>query len=198
MAGRTSARKLVSQFGDDAADVIVRHGEVGERIVGQFAEPGVKALMSVGSDGARRMAIMAEGGVLSTQLIDVIATGGQKACSFIWENRAGLAVGATLTAFLASPETFIDGGVSLANGMAEHVAEPVIEGIISPVAGVPVELAKGVAYGTNWTVIVLAGLIGVLFVTRYARPTKRSLASCGVAAVQWFRNRLRRPMRKET
>jgi hypothetical protein len=179
IAGRASARQLVAQYGDDAADAILRHGPVGERIVAQFAEPGAKALMEVGSQNARRMSILAQEGVLSGQLLDVIAKCGDRGCDFIWRNKAALTVGATLAAFVASPEPFIEGSVGLTTGLAEHVAEPVIEGVLSPVVAVPVEFAKGFAHGTNWTVVVLAGLIGLGAAAWYSRMTPAGLLLTG-------------------
>ena len=76
----------------------------------------------------------------SAEVTEVVGKYGQKACDFIWENKGALAVGTTLTAFLANPEPFLNGTVKVASAASESVARP---------------LAEGVAKGTNWTVVIL-------------------------------------------
>jgi len=76
----------------------------------------------------------------TTELFDVIGKYGDKAADFVWKNKGALAVGATLTAFLADPKPFIEGTVALA-------------GTTTKAAG---DVAKEAARQVNWTLVALA------------------------------------------
>src|SRR5205807_2289416 len=80
---------------------------------------------------------------------------GDPAMNFIWRNKGALAVGTTLTAFLASPEPFLNAA----------------QGITQAVAEVPLTVAKEgtkeVARRTNWTLVFLAAIAGALTLLWY-------------------------------
>ncbi len=80
----------------------------------------------------------------STELLDVIATYGDRAAAFVWENKGALAVGTALVAFLADPEAYFTGAKERAQVAGETAARPI---------------AEGVARGTNWTPVVLIALL---------------------------------------
>jgi hypothetical protein len=103
---------------------------------------------------ARKIALIAgeEGLKKNTpELFDTIGKYGGKATDFIWKNKGALATAATLTAFLADPEPFIDG--------ARALVAPAMDNITS-LPKVAVEKgAEAVANKTNFT---LLGVIGIL------------------------------------
>jgi hypothetical protein len=138
LIGRPTALRTVARYGDDAAVAIIKHGTVGEQLVGQFAKKGAEALVKVTPRNGRRLAMMAAEGQLKPELMEVIARHGDRACDFIWRNKAALTVGATLTAFVTSPGPFIDGTQKLAATVADAAVKPI---------------AVGVANSTNWTLL---------------------------------------------
>jgi len=151
--GKATALRAVGRYGDSAAVAIIRHGEVGERLVGQFAKEGAEALAKVTPRNGRRLAMMAAGGQLKPELMDVIARFGDRACEFAWRNKGVLAAGAVLTAFVKSPEPFINGTEKLAATVADAAVKPI---------------AVGVANNTNWTLIVVL-VMAILAIAGYVR-----------------------------
>lgn len=143
---------LLSKYGDDAAEVLIKHKGLAEPVIEKLGGPAVKALGAVGPQGGRRMAMMVEGGEMtaigrSPELMNVIARHGDGAMNFIWRNKGPLAVGTTLTTFLANPEPFINGTNQLASTVAESTVKPIVQ-----------ETAKALS-SLIWTVLVL--ILGV-------------------------------------
>jgi hypothetical protein len=100
--------------------------------------------------------MLAENGTLAkmgreVEVLEVIGKYGDRAADFIWRHKGALAVGATLTAFLANPEPFLDGTQVLVGTVAENVVRPIAE--------VPGKVATEVAKGTNWTAVFLTVLV---------------------------------------
>jgi hypothetical protein len=129
---RPGGMKLLSRYGDDAAEALVKHKGLAEPVIERFGGPAVEAFRAVGPQGGRRLAMMAEGGELAAmgrtpELMGVIARFGDPAMDFIWRNKGALAVGTTLTAFLARPEAFIEGTNRLADTVAENAVRPVVQ-----------------------------------------------------------------------
>lgn len=134
------------KYGDDAAEAMMKHGEIAEPLINALGKPATGALKAVSTQNGRRLAMMADDGALKAigktdELLAVVGKYGDGAMDFIWRNKGALAVGATLTAFLVNPQPFIDGTVDLSKSGIEGVAKPV---------------ATGIAINTNWTVILLA------------------------------------------
>ena len=163
LATRGSAMKLVGRYGDDAADALVRHGAVGEQLIGTLGETGAKALAKVSPQNGRRLAMLAGDGALKPELMDVICRHGDRACEFIWQNKGALAVGATLTTFLAAPGDFLSGTAQLTQVVGQHVITPVATEVLAPIAAMPQAVAVEVAKGTNWTVIGIVVLLLIAF-----------------------------------
>jgi len=132
------------KFGDDAAESLMKHGEIAESLLGSFGKPAAGALKAVSTQNGRRLAMMADDATLSRigrtdELLAVVAKYGDGAMNFIWNNKGALTVAATLTAFLANPQPFIDGTVD--------ITKTGVEGVVTPVA---TEIGKN----TNWTLIL--------------------------------------------
>lgn len=82
-----------------------------------------------------------EGALARSELVDVIGRYGDRAMEFVWKNKGALATASVLAAFLADPEPFLDGTLTLTGQIAEHALRPI---------------SDGVARGTHWTFIVFA------------------------------------------
>ena len=132
VAKRPGAMKLLSQYGDDVGEILVRHKGLAEPVLEKLGSPAVSALGAVGSRGGRRLAMMAEAGELQAighapELMQVITRHGDAAMDFIWRHKGALAVGATLTTFLAKPEAFIDGSNQLVSTVGESAVKPLVQ-----------------------------------------------------------------------
>jgi hypothetical protein len=145
---RPQAMAQFLRYGEEAANVLVKHPGIAEGLVERGGASAVRALGKISGQSARRLAILAEDGLEAAakpELLEVVAKYGDRAATFIWENKGALAVGVTLAAFVATPEPFLNGSLQLAQVAAETVAKPI---------------ATGVAEGTNWTLILLVVFIG--------------------------------------
>lgn len=122
------------KYGDDAADAMIKHGDIADPLIKSIGKPAVGALKAVSEQNGRRLAMMADDAASvnlsrNEQLLGVISKYGDKAMDFIWKNKGALTVASTLSAFLANPQSFIDGAVSLSETAVESVATPVATGI---------------------------------------------------------------------
>ncbi|MEW4569546.1 hypothetical protein AB1L88_16900 [Tautonia sp. JC769] len=129
---RPSAMALFTRYGDDAAEALLKHKGIAEPVIGSAGPGAIRALGAVGPQAGRRMAMMADAGDLAAigrtpELMAVVARHGDSAMDFIWRNKGALAVGVTLTAFLANPEPFIDGTTQLVDTAATSVVRPVVQ-----------------------------------------------------------------------
>jgi hypothetical protein len=168
VARRPAAMKLFSRYGDDAAEVLIKHKGLAEPVLEKLGAPAVNALGAVGPRGGRRLAMMAEGGELSAigrtpELMQVISGRGDAAMDFIWRNKGPLAVGTTLTAFLAKPEAFIDGTNQLAGTVGESVVKPLVQ-----------ETGRALS-GLIWAVLVI--IVGVPAAAVYLAMKNPKLAA---------------------
>lgn len=169
IAARPSAMNLVAKHGDDAARVLVRHaGSVAEPVVERFGAPAVRALAAAGPQAGRRVAMLSADGHLARigrteEVLEVIARYGDRAVTFVWNNKGALAVGVTLAAFLANPEPFLDG--------TQKIAQVVGESAVRPLAEIPGQAVKGLLTGVNGVLVTLAVIGGVgLIVWRRRKP----------------------------
>lgn len=155
---------LASRLGDDAAEAMIRHGEIAEPLLKSLGEPAAGALARVSSQNARRLAMMADDGELARigrtkDLMGVVQRYGDQTMEFIWRNKGALAVTAALTAFLSDPQPFLNGTKDLASIAAQHVAAP---------------LASEAGRRTNWTIVALTiiGLLALWFAARAWREPR--------------------------
>lgn len=134
---------LFARYGDEAAEIMMKHKGIASDLLTSFGENGVKALGAVSPRNGRRLAILAKSDANVSGLLDVIARHGDPAMDFVWRNKGALAVGTTLTAFLANPEPFINGTSQLVDTAARNVVKPVVQ-----------ETAQAVSM-LIWTLLVL-------------------------------------------
>lgn len=156
------------KHGDDAAAAMIKHPGIAESTIEAFGQPAARALQKVSPQNARRVAMMADDGSLAAtgkanDLLEVVGKYGDKAAEFIWRHKGALAVATIATAFLADPQPFIGGTRDLAD-----VA-------VRPVDSAAKELGRGVAEGTDWTIVIvsIAALGVVLAILRVWQPWVR-------------------------
>jgi len=132
---RPAAMKQFVQFGDEAATVLVRHPGVAEPLVEKGGMQAVKALGAIDPRNGRRLAMLMEGELANAgrhpEVLGVVAKHGDAAMNFLWQNKATLAGGAALAAFLADPEPFLNGTRDIAAVLGENVVKPVTNGIFT-------------------------------------------------------------------
>jgi hypothetical protein len=153
VVGNQSRRAIASRLGDDAAEAMIKHGEIAEPILELAGQSGAAALRTVSTKGGRQLKMMLDEGALAKigktpELMGVVSKYGDAAMDFVWKNKGSLLVGTALVAFLADPEPFINGTKDLATVAANAAVEP---------------LAKEIGARTNWTLTI--GSLAVLCVT---------------------------------
>ena len=145
---------LVARFGDDAAETLMKHGEVAEPLLHTIGAPAAKALRGISTQNGRRVSMMVADGQLaklgrSDELLGVIAKFGDAGAEFVWKHKGALTVGTGLAAFLAAPDSFITGGKDIASIAADAAIKPVV---------------TAAAESTPWFALAsLLGLAGGLF-----------------------------------
>lgn len=144
---RKASLKAVARYGDDATVALLKHGQIGDTLIQRWGKGGAEALARVTPQNGRRLAMMAANDGLKPELVSVVRRYGDEACDFIWRNKGALAVGATLTAFVASPEEFMNGTQQLTTAVGDAAVKPVLE------------LPKAIISHINWTVIAILAAI---------------------------------------
>jgi len=140
------------KYGDEAAEAMLKHPRIATDVIDQFGRPAALAIRAASPKNARQIAMMASEGSLKAtghaeELLNVMANFGDKATQFIWKNKGALAIATVAAAFLKSPEPFIDG----ARDIAEIAAQPIDSAAR--------EVGRGIATGTNWTLLFLVAMI---------------------------------------
>ena len=120
---------LVSQYGDDAAIALVKHGQIVGPIIGQFGKQGAKVAAHLTGQNARRLAMMTGDKSMNPKLFQAITNHGDAAMNFIFRNKMALATSAGLLAFVSNPEVFLNGSVDLADAVAGHAVAPIANSI---------------------------------------------------------------------
>jgi hypothetical protein len=131
---------IFMKHGDTAADALLKHPGIADDLIERLGREVVGPLQQLGKSGAQQMGMAASEGVFSAtsrsgELIGVIGKYGDRAMDFIWRHKGALAITATLTAFLANPEPFIQGGKEL-------ITEPVNA------------LGAAIIPRANWTILL--------------------------------------------
>lgn len=157
VASKPRKLAIFVKHGDEAAEAMIKHPGIAAPVIEKFGKPAAEAITKVSSQNARRIGMMADDGSLAAAgqadgLLGVIGKHGDTAADFIWKHKGALAVAVTATAFIADPQPFIDG----TRDLAEIAVKPITEGTK--------EITRGVAAGTNWTLVIVAfaGVIGLL------------------------------------
>lgn len=116
------------KYGDEGAEALLRHKGIAETLIQAGGKPAVEALAKLSPRGGRQLAMLTEDAATASlgkdpRVLKVIAKFGDRAMQFIWDNKGALAVAGTLTAFVANPESFLNGAVELIGGIGEKTIE---------------------------------------------------------------------------
>ena len=118
IATRSKALQLAAKFGDDVAEPLIRHGEVGEKLIEKFGTDGAEALCKLSSQNVRRLAMLVQehGDKVTPGLVQAFAKHGHAdtLAEYVWRNKGALFFGATLATFVASPEPFLNAAETVA------------------------------------------------------------------------------------
>jgi hypothetical protein len=163
---------LVRQFGQEAGEAIIKHGAVAENLIASAGTPAIRAMKPLTEQGVRRMAMLADepttaAMVQSPDLLNVIGRYGDRAMDFVWRNKLALAGTATLAAFVANPEPFLDGTRQLVENSVESIATNVAK---------PIAEQLGDAKQWTWRILAIAAML-ILFWGWRIRRTRRFLKS---------------------
>lgn len=157
-------RSLLATLGDDAGEVLVKHGVVAEKVLTASGTPAAKALVNLSSQNARRLVMLADDAgtatlASNTDLLALFARYGDRAMDFVWRNKLALSTGTVLAAFLANPEPFLDGTLQLAesgfDSLTTNVAKPI---------------AEKIGNNTQWTLVLLAALLCGSLLIYFRKP----------------------------
>jgi hypothetical protein len=154
---------LIARYGDEAAQVMLKHPGIAESLLEVYGRPAIKALQSLGGRQGRSLARLWEQGGLRTlgrteELLAVIGRYGDRAMEFIWRHKKSLTIAAVLAAFLADPEPFITDAKDLGKVTVEQVAGAAVRPLAEGTGKVVQEAARRV----NWTLIVGGGMVLVV------------------------------------
>ena len=163
---------LVREFGQEAGEVIIKHGVVAENLIASAGSPAIRAMKPLTEQGVRRMAMLADEPTTaamakSPELLNVVGRYGDRAMDFVWRNKLALAGTATLAAFVANPEPFLDGTRQLVENSIETVATNVAK---------PIAEQLGDAKQWTWRILAIAAML-ILFWGWRIRRTRRFLKS---------------------
>jgi hypothetical protein len=150
VASRPKALKLIAKFGDDVAEPLIRHGEVGERLIEKFGGDGAEALGRLSEQNIRRLAILLQeqGDKVTPGLVQLFAKNGHAdtLAEYVWRNKGALFVGGTLAAFIAQPEPFLN--------VAENITTKTLESTVQPIV---TEAASQFSWGPMMVIGLLLG-----------------------------------------
>lgn len=146
VVGNQSRRAIASKLGDDAAEAMIKHGEIAEPVLEMAGQSAALAMRNLSTKSGRQIKMMLDDGELvkigrTTELLSIVGKYGDSAMSFVWKNKGALLVGTALAAFIADPEPFIQGTKDLATVAANVAIEPI---------------AKEIGAKTNWTTAICA------------------------------------------
>jgi hypothetical protein len=166
VVGNQGRRAIAARLGDDAAEAMIKHGEIAEPVLEMAGQSAALALRNLSTKSGRQVKMMLDEGEWAkigrtSELLSVVGKYGDSAMNFVWKNKGALLVGTALAAFLSDPEPFIQGSKELATVAANVAIEPI---------------AKEIGARTNWTlaICVLAGLCaGYVALKRYTRAARR-------------------------
>lgn len=157
--------RLFFNYGDDAADAMIKHGEIVENIVSAFGTTGAQALKNVSGQSARRLAILSNSGALSRTadpkgILRVVAKYGDRAAAWVWRNKGALAVVAVAASFVKDPEPYLSGAKDVGAAVGKQIVQPA---------------ATAAANSVNWNMLAslcVLAVTGVILMVIYSRRRK--------------------------
>lgn len=129
IVARKNRLAIFVKYGDTAGEAMMKHGEIAEPLLESAGKSAAGAFRSVSPQNGRRLAMMGLDGELSRigrtpQLLDAVAKYGDPAMEFVWKHKGALQAAAALTAFLDTPEPYLDGTADITNVVAKSAVDP--------------------------------------------------------------------------
>ncbi len=150
IASRPKALQLVARIGDDAIEPLIRHGDIGERLIEKFGSDGAEALGRLSEQNVRRLAMLVQeqGDKVTPGLVQMFAKDGSAdvLAEYVWRHKGALFVGGSLAAFVAQPEPFLNA--------AENVTTRTLDAAVQPVV---TEAARQFPWGLTMVIGLFAG-----------------------------------------
>ena len=178
-------------LGESTGEALLKHRGVAEGLLENYGAVGLRALAVVTPRNGRRLAMLEKTFTRAQQMkrvMEVVGKYGDKAATYIWQHKGALAVSATLAAFLANPEPFINGTKQLGEVIAKDVVTPVTSAVIGGGAKVAdsvmahavrpavTELSRAAAQGIPWRSASLLGIAGIGAGAYRPRPPAAGIA----------------------
>src|SRR5262245_23326556 len=136
-----SAVAALARYGDNAVDLMVRHPGVGRDLLSRFGEHALRSRLTTESVVTlNRLAPEIGASGRTAEIFAVIEKFGDRACEFLWRNKGTIFIAGMLAAFLHDPQPYLDGVKQL---------------VVQPAS----EVARDAAGHTNWTVVVIVGML---------------------------------------
>jgi hypothetical protein len=109
---------LFVRLGDEAAESMIKHGEIVEVLLATSGKNAALALKAIDTRNGRRLVMLIEDGLLTKtaqpeKFFDLVAKYGNRAVEFVWQNRKLLQTAAILSSFLANPLPYLEGSADL-------------------------------------------------------------------------------------
>ncbi len=111
IASRPKSLQLAAKFGDGVMDPLIRHGDIGEKLIEKFGADGAEALGKLSEKNVRRLAILVQeqGDKVTPGLVRAFAKNGSAdtIAEFVWKRKGSLFVGTALATFVANPDAYL-------------------------------------------------------------------------------------------
>ncbi len=183
VASRPKALRLLAKLGDDVAEPLIRHGEIGETLIKEAIRSrrqgrGTRGELS--QQNVRRLAMLVQdqGEKVTPGLVKLFAKLGHAdtLADYLWRNKGTIFFGAALATFVSSPEPFLNAAETVTTktlDSAETVATETLHSAVTPIVS---EAASQFPWGVTIVIGLLVG--GAVVVERIgtAKVIKSGLA----------------------
>jgi hypothetical protein len=130
-----------ARYGDDAVELMIRHPGVGRDLLAQFGAQAARTRLTTESAVTlARLADPIKRSGRSAEILALIEKSGDRVCDFLWRNKGIIFGAAILASFLHDPQPYLD-------GVKQLVVQPATD------------VAHDAASRTNWTLVVVVGLL---------------------------------------
>ena len=168
--------KLLASLGDDAGVALLRHNTVVVPMLEKYGATAARALTKVTPQNGRRLIMMAktfDRGQTAVKVVEVVAKHGDAVVNWMWANKGALAATAAVTAFLADPESFMNGTKKLTESVSKQIVVPLSSAVIN--GGVKIgdsflqhavkpavtEMSRAAARSIPWGTVIVTGLVSL-------------------------------------
>jgi len=139
LEGETATAAL-ARYGEEGVELMIRHPGIGRDLLTHWA-PGAADAAEDGEHGHAGPALRSDPQLgRSAEILSVVEKYGDRACDFLWRNKGRSSWARFWATFLNDPKPYIDGVKQL---------------VVNPAS----QLAHEAASQTNWTLVVIVGML---------------------------------------